>query len=716
MTELEQKIKAKIPGEDTGIEIKRSLCAICSPSHHCGVDCYVKDGRLLKVEGTPEHPYNKGNICAKGANIRDYVYRPDRIQTPLRRVGERGEGKFEPISWEEAYREISQRLLGVREEYGPDAVAFFSGYCKWYRPILQRLCYAFGSVNFGTDDSTCNQAGVLAGMLTAGAGGGPHFAQASTFLGWAWCGYYSNHLSVKHVMALKERGGKVIIIDSRVTPAAKNLADLFLHINAGTDGALALGMANLIIQEGWADQEFLQKYTFGYEEYAAYVAQFDLETTSRITGVPQEDIREAARLFATNGPACINQSTSTLVHYVNGFQTFRAILSLSALTGNYDRPGGNVPNPPSYLHKPAGFKTREKEFVAQIRPEGKRIAEGMFPIWDKYYDEFQAMDLARQIQEGTPYPVKAMLGMGMNFKMFPQTDRLAEAVKTLDFFVDVDLFMTETAKYADIVLPACSSVERSELKAYQGGFLAYTQPAIAPLYQSKSDVDILCELAGYLELRDPWLEKGYEACMDYIIEGCGLTVEQLKASELPLKVPAAKPLNPGAYLEGGCRTPSGKFEFYSQGIAAIDPAYGLEPLPVYRPPLYDQDSPEMAADYPFQLSTGTRIGTAIHSRLHESPWARSLRKEPLCELHFDDAATLGIGQGDEVELSSPCGSIRAKAKLTSKIKPGHLQMLHGYSEANVNLLISTKHLDPYTGFPGFKATRCRIQKAQGGIG
>lgn len=210
MTELERLLKAKIPGERTGIEIKHSLCAICSPGHHCGLDCYVKDGVILKVEGTPDHPYNRGKICSKGVNNRQYVYRADRIRTPLRRVGERGEGKFEPVSWEEAYKIIGEKLNAVKAQYGPQAVAFFSG-------------------------------------------------------------YYSSHLSIAGVRALKERGGKVIIVDPRITPAVKNLADIHLQINPGTDGALALGMAKIIIENGWADMDFIKKYTHGYEQYLSLI-------------------------------------------------------------------------------------------------------------------------------------------------------------------------------------------------------------------------------------------------------------------------------------------------------------------------------------------------------------------------------------------------------------------------------------------------------------
>lgn len=717
MTELEKKIKAKIPGKDTGIEVKHSLCAICSPGIHCGVDCYVKDGKIIRVEGTPDHPLNHGKLCTKGSSLRNYVYREDRIQTPLRRVGRRGEGKFEPISWEEAYAVIAEKLNAVKAEYSAHSVAFFSGYCKWYRPILHRFAHVFGSVNFGTDDSTCFASMNIANKVTAGCGGAPDMARAHTFLGWNYEGYYSNHLSVAGVQKLKERGGKVIIIDIRDTPATKNLADIFLKINPGTDGALALGMANLIIENGWADMDYVEKYTYGFEEYKALAARYPLEKTAEITGLEPQAIFEATKLYATNGPACTNFSASALVHHINGFNSHRAILCLSALTGNFDRAGGNYPIPPSYVHKPAGFSTREEEFRSNRYPGGQeRIGAGRFPLWNQQNDEFQAMDLLRQMEEGTPYPVKAIVGLGMNAKMFPETDKLLAVMKDkLDFFVDIDLFMTMTAKYADIVLPACTSLERGELKPYEGGYLTFTKPVIRPLYQSKSDVDILCELARVMKLDDELLLKGYEASVDWMIEGCGLTVADLKAADKPLKVPAAKwPVQPGKLLENGFKTSTGKFEFYSTAIAGIDPKYNLDPLPSYRDSLEDQNDPETRERYPFYLCTGARLPFTLHSRIHETPWLRSLRPEPTCELHTADAESLGVKAGDTVALSSPYGEIRMKVKVTSKAKPGVVMAIHGYTEANVNELIGRDHLDPYSGYPGFKGMRCAIRKYQEG--
>lgn len=715
MTELEKKIKAKIPGPDTGIEVKRSLCAICSPGHHCGVDCYVKDGEIIRVEGTQDHPYNHGKLCTKGSSLRNYVYRADRIRTPLRRVGERGEGKFEPITWDEAYSIIAEKLNAVKEKYSASSVAFFSGYCKWYRPVFHRFAHVFGSVNFGTDDSTCSASKVIADKVTAGCGAGPDMGHASTFLGWNYEGYYSAHLSVAGVQKLKERGGKVIIIDIRDTPASKNLADIFLKINPGTDGALALGMAKLIIDNGWADMDYVEKYTYGFEQYKALVDQYPLNKVSQITGLDPDDIYEATKLYATNGPACCNYSASALVHHINGFNAHRAIVCLSALTGNFDRVGGNVPNPPTYLHKPAGFKSREHEFRSDRCPKDqKRIGADRFPLWDQQFDEFQAMDLLRQMEEEDPYPIKAIFGLGMNAKMFPETDKLLQTMKEkLDFFVDTDLFMTLTAKYADIVLPACTSVERGEVKAYQGGYLTYTKPVIPPLYESKSDVDILCELARVMDLDDEYLKGGYDACMEWIFDGCGVTLDELKASDLPVKVPVAKwPVLPGNCLKNGFKTPTGKFEFYATAIAKIDPKFGLDPLPSYYDSLADQNDPETAEKYPFYLCTGARLAHAIHSRTHDTPWLRSLRPYPTCEIHKADAARLGLKNGDTVAMSSPYGEIRMKVKVTSKAKPGVVMALHGYTEANVNELIGRNHLDPYSGYPGFKGMRCNIRKVE----
>lgn len=711
MNELEKKIKAKIPGKDTGIEVRRTICDICCPCTHCGIDAYVKDGTIIKVEGTKEHPRNKGKLCTKGHASRQYIYREDRLQTPLRRVGARGEGRFEAIGWDEAYREIAEKLNETKNTYCADSVAFFSGYTKWYRQFLHRFAYSFGSINYGSECSTCYKSAVMSWKATAGLyAAGPDMGSANVLLGWALNPYYSKHLALPRLEAFKAKGGKIIIIDPRKTPATDKLADMHLQIKAGTDGALALGMANLIIENGWADMDYIKKYTYGFEEYAKSVRAFDLETVSRITGLPAHEIFEATRIYATSGPACIQESSAPLAHQINGFQNYRAMICLNALTGNFDRKGGCVPETITYYDQSAGYLTYEHEYYQMREPEHvrPRIGQERFPLWAKLVDEFQAMDLLRQITQGTPYPIKSVFACGMNAKMFPNTREFYEALKKLDFFVDVDLFMTDTAKYADIVLPACTSFERGEFKAYPGGYAQYTNPVIAPLYESKNDVQILAELAQVMQLDDALLKEGYEAGIRFMLRDLSVSVEEMKASDLPVKVPEATSDVPGLLLENGFPTPSGKFEFWSKAVEEFSESHGLDPLPTYKDPLSDQEALRDA--YPLKLVAGARIPNAIHSRLHEVPWLRSLRPEAVADLSLEDAGRLGIERDDRIEISNPTGRVAVLANPSSKIQVGEVHLYHGYREANANDLVSECHLDPYSGFPGYRSNYCAVRK------
>lgn len=707
MPDINKLTKAKIPCEGNGIEIKRTLCDICCPGMHCGVDAYVKDGKIIKLEGTKEHPRSHGLLCTKGAAGRQYVYREDRIKTPLRRVGERGEGKFEPITWDEAYRIVADELLKVKKEYGADSVAFFSGYTKWYRQYLHRFAYSFGSINYGTECSTCFKASEMAWEATVGLNSDPDMENSNVILGFALNGFHSRYLVAPRLLRLKEQGKKFIIIDPRKTPATQKLADIHLQIKPGTDGALALGMANLIIENDWHDKEYIEKYTYGFEEYAEYVRQFTLERTAEITGLRKEDIYEAAKMYATNGPASITETSCSLTHHINGFQNYRAMICLNGLTGNFDRPGGQIPEKSTFYDMPAGYNMYEHEYYLDVQPDRKSKAIGCtkYPLWSKFMDEFQAMDMSRQILEGTPYPIKALYGAGMNAKMFPDTQKMYEALKSLDFFVDVDLFMTDTAKYADIVLPACTSYERGEFKAYIGGYATFTKPVIEPLYESKSDVQILKELADVMDLDDKLLREGYEAEINYMIRDLSITIEDMKASDLPIKVPEARDVVPGEFTKNGMNTASGKFEFYSNYIAEFKDR-GLNPIPTYCPTLDDEGMDER--EYPYILVTGSRIPNAIHSRLHNVPWTRSLRPEPMVDINIEDAKELGVEKGDWVEIATITGEIRVKVNPSVKIRKGDVQMYHGYGEANANDLIGSTHTDPYSGYPGFKSSRCRL--------
>ena len=212
MTELERLQEAKIPCKETGIEVKHTFCSVCEPLFHCGIDAYVKDGRVVKIEGTPDYPVSNGNLCPKGHANRQYIYRADRIQTPLRRTGPRGSGQFEEISWEEAYREIAARLKQLKAAYGPESVLFYSGYAKWYRSFLQRLAHSFGSPNFGSESSTCHMATVEAWKDMVGTFSAYDVQNAATFMAWAVNPYHSKPTQLRQLYEVKERGQKIVVI------------------------------------------------------------------------------------------------------------------------------------------------------------------------------------------------------------------------------------------------------------------------------------------------------------------------------------------------------------------------------------------------------------------------------------------------------------------------------------------------------------------------
>ena len=706
MTSRTDRLRGKLPGEDTGIVTRNSVCDICAPGPHCGVTCYVKDGTIIKLEGTDGHPVNHGLLCTRGQAGRQYVYREDRILTPLRRTGPRGSGEFEPISWEEAWTEIVPRLRRVREEYGPSSAAFYSGYNKWYRPFLQRLCYSFGSVNYGTESSSCFTSTIMSWRIATGESfAAPDIGRAGIFLGWCYNAYHSSYLMTQGVEKARERGMKVILVDPRITPAAEKQCDLHLRITPGTDGALALGLARELIVNDWVDRDYIEKNVYGYEEYRRYVMDFTPERVETLTDVPADDLRRAARMIHENMPLAINQSGAALVHHTNGMQNHRAVMALSAILGTYDRPGGVIPAPLTYAHSMAGFTTREHEFSTETFPADapRPVGAARFPLWDELIGEMQGNDLARQIAQGTPYPIHALWAHGMNYRMFNGDRELETALRKLDFFVDVDLFLTDTAKLADIVLPCCSSLERGEFKVFRGAFAQWTEPVIAPLGQSVPDDEILCELARRLDLDDELLKAGPEACVRCMLRDVPVDIDDLKRhSQFPQKQEKVRIVPVG---EHGFHTPTGKFELRS---TILEKHPGLDPLPTWRDSIDDAD-PKI---YPFRLVTGARLPNALHSRLHDVPWLRSLRPEAAADLNDEDARRLGIVRGERIEIATTAGSVTVAANPTARVKRGTVHLYHGYREADANAIVPAGHNDPYSGFPGYRSVRCAVRRTE----
>ncbi len=710
LSETERLELNKIPGKETGIEIKKTICAICeSASTSCGVNAYVKQGRVIKVEGMKEFPQNRGTLCAKGNASRQYIYNKDRLLTPLKRIGKRGSDQFEEISWDEAYATIADRLLSIKAETGPESVVIGVGFTKWLRPFAQRLGISFGTPNFATESSTCFNATQVAAKLTYGNWGAPDIKNSECLLIWSKNTFTSGTPGAKRLIAARKNGLKIIEVSPTVTHQTR-YADIRLGLRPGTDGALALGMAHVIISEELYDKEFVAKWTLGFDEYKAYVSEFTPEKSEKITGVPAELISQAARLFAGAKASSIMTSASATVHHTNGVQNHRALISLSGLTGNYDSPGGNYIVPETWLHVDTGVQTRHHEFKfpQRLKDMAPRVGQDRFPIWSELVNEAQAMWLPHQIESGKPYPIRALVAFGYNQRMWPGNDLFLKSLDKLDFFVNIDLFMTDTTRQADIVLPACSSFERSELRFYPGNHVIFTQPAISPLAQSKPDSEIVFELAKRIAPHDTLMQEGYEACLDWVLEPSGLTIEQLKQYPSGLTVPGIKMPPFRKYETDGFSTPSGKMEFTSTRLMEA----GIEPLPVYKEPaLSPPSNPATAIKYPLVLGTGTRLPMYMHSRTFRDKWNRELHPHPMVMMNAKDAARRDISDNDAVILSTHRNEIKVKAKITNTLCPGVVNIYHGWPGIEVNQMIEPEYLDPISGFPGFKSLLCEIRKA-----
>ena len=686
------------------IEKKKTICSICNPNSHCGLNLHIENGEIIKTSGMPEHKHSKGKLCSKGAATRQYVYSEDRLKSPMKRVGEKGSGQFEEISWEEAYSTIVEKFGKLKNEGAQEKAVFFVGYTKWIRPFVQRLSYSYGSPNYCTESCTCSKATIMSWVLNYGGFPTPDLKNTNLLLVWSANPFYSNTTLANTILAKKESGMKIIVVDPRVTPMASQ-ADIHLRLRPGTDGALALAIANVILSEGLFDKNFTEKYMHGFDEYRKYVMSFTPEKAEILTGIPKEDIIRAARMYAETKPAALMTSASPVVHHTNGLQNYRAVMLLPGITGNIDVEGGNV--------FASEYPNQEEEYIAppdSLFEAKPRIGNDDFPVWMGLTNDAHGGKLYRQILSGEPYPIEALLAFGLNFRMWPDSEKTISALKKLDFFVLADMFYTDTSKYADILLPVCTSVERSEFKLYPSGYALFTEPAIEPLFESKSDTDVIFELAKHLAADDELMQQGYEENLNWILEPGGMKISEIRKHKNGLMLPVSE-TKYKKYESHGFNTPSGKAECVSEVIKTLLPS--CEPLPKYEPSRLSKEvRPDVAKEYPFILNTGSRLPMYQHSETFRLPWIRSLRSLPSADINPEDALELGLSQGDWITIATPKSQIKLKTNISNMILPGVVSVFHDYPDADVNSLIDDDYLDPISGFPGFKSLLCKIEKVE----
>jgi len=676
-----------------------SVCGMCKSS--CPTKVHVLQGKAIKIDMVAE---NMLDSCPRWKAQVDFVYHPDRLKYPLKRIGERGAGSFERISWDEALATVADKLLDIKAKYGAESVVFYVSYPNEPRPYFHRLAHAFGSPNYCTESSNCSTATRFAEILNFGGSAGTiSDTVAKCELAWSSSVKHSRPGAWKDYLAAKEKGLKSIVVDPRRTEIA-SMANIHLQLRPGTDGALALGLLNVIINEQLYDKEFVEKWTVGFDGLKKLVQEYPPEKVEQITWVPATKVREAAVLFATEKPARIRTSPGAVVHCSNGVQNQRAVMLLSAVTGNLGVPGGDQDG----TRRRGPQLTNDVTLHERIANFPPGIGSDRFPLWTTQFREMQSNTITDRIESGEPYPIKALYGVGLNIMFFPNTNRFVENIKKLDLIVVNDYFHNPSTQLADIVLPVASWLERYILETRGRGGTRFIEPAIAPIGESWPEWNIFAELAKRLGFGNEFWDGDFEKCLNYILEPSGITVADLRQhSEETRNTPPPTPPIPSDKFD--FQTPSGKVEISSSFLAQ----HGHEPLPVYKEPAESPISrPDLVDSFPLVLTSGARTIQFTHSQFRNIPRLRKEVPEALIEINPTDAEARGIQPGDMVTVKSPRGSIRLKANVTDTILPRVVHAMHHWpGEANVNILIDNQNLDPISGFAPFKSQLCQVTKA-----
>lgn len=699
--------------------VLKSVCRSCHGG--CGVLLHVRDGVLVKVEGDRESPLNHGRLCPIGTVTTDIVYHPNRLKYPRRRIGPRGSGQWARISWDEALDEISERLLAIRQKYGPEAIALGTGTGRHHIRWVSRFGHALGTPNWCEPGfAQCFHPRVNTCILTFGdfpvsdfTGGTP--PACMMFWGHNPLNSGPDGETRFNVREALDANPKVIVVDPRETELAKR-ADIWLQLRPGTDDALGLAFLNVIIGEDLFDAPFVKRWTHGFDALCDHVRTFTPEWASPITWVPADKIRAAARLFAQTKPAMLDWGCA-IEHTPKCIQTIRALSMIPALTGNVDVPGGWVFG----MHGIGRFPS----LIENLTPEAnaKRLGADQFKLLAGEGADLPAAHIPTLLQamrEGKPYPVKAFLVFGNNtLTTYANSSLVYKSLMNLDYMVCADLFMTPTAEMADIVLPAALWPEIDQLAGLPtvaANVVLANQRAVR-IAECKSDEEIFVELARRMKLH-----VGTEAVEDVLNSqlargGLNMTFAQLKE-----RGSVVVPFKYRKYEDGGFKTPTGKIELYSTRFEQL----GYAPLPYYEePPESPLSRPDVFKEYPLVLTTGARIPRFFNSEHRQIENLRKGNPNPVAEIHPETAARYGIKKGDWMWIETRRGRIRQLAKLTTGIDPRVIAAEHGWWfpeesapeygvwKSNVNLLTDNQPpYDPAMGTYQLRGLLCRVARAE----
>jgi anaerobic selenocysteine-containing dehydrogenase len=695
----------------------------------------VENERVVKIEGDPNHPMNQGCLCPKGISAAQFLYHPDRILYPMKQEGKRGGGDWRRVSWDEALDFTASRFNEIREKYGPQAIGWSWGdaahqSCAWSK---QAWLQGMGSpTHWHSDAHYCYHPLLIANRVTFGnystSEEGLDYRNSKGIFLWGGNPVASHPTRARDVMIGLKRGAKLVVIDPRFTEIASK-AHLYLPVRPGTDDALAMGMVNIIIQEGIFDKDFVENWCLGFDELRVRAQEYPVDRVAKITGLPADDIITAARWSAKYTP-CVHHGRMGVQQNMNCVQTNRAISVLLAICGSLDVPGGHI----SKDNKPKGFKAMfsimdsrdELRLSADI--EDTRIGAQDYPLFSGA--DSLAISCAHPpgvvhaILTGEPYPVKANWFLNDMAVCLEGQREVYDAILALEFTVGSDFFMTPTMELCDIILPPTMWLEKDGIGEvfYNMGemdFIAARQKVVEPLGETMDDAMIDLEIIRRMGMKVPHDWKTPQEFHDYQLEGMGITFEEFKEigyiqGEVVYK----------RYETEGFDTPSGKVELYASTLEK----HGYDPLPYYvENAVTPVATPQLVGEYPLNLISGSRHIAFFHSNNRQIPWLRELEPMPYLDIHPETAEQLGLEEGDWAWIETPMTEDRVKmpVRLTRMVgrdvvhAPSHWWFPenddtdHGCFQSSINLVLTNDGpYGPISGASTLRGVLCKVYKEE----
>jgi cysteine desulfurase NifS len=715
------------------MEWKKGLCGICPAG--CWIEAAIDNGRMVDIRADSSH--SLGTICRLGSHAPEIIYSEHRLKYPMKRSGPKGTYNFDRISWDEAYGIIADNLNRIKKESGSEAVAIYTGrgaqelsLCDMYQPkgpdvsSASNILFPFGSPNTTGVGALCYVSlHVIAPQVTFGRTGVSMFSDienAEMIVVWGTNPVTdSPPVDMERLEAADARGADIVVIDPRRTGAVTRTGAQWVPIRPGTDGALALSMIEVLIEEDLYDEEFAEDWCHGFDDLKTYTQHFSPEVVETITGIPADTIRNVARRIGITKGTCPLLYTG-LEFSNSGVQSARAVFTLFALAGQLDVPGGIGLNM-------LGSIFPVNRACNQENPNLKMaVGRQQFPVYSNARGESHAIGLVDSVLKGEPYRIRALLIHGASLlTSWPQTSIWREMLGKLDFLVCIDRQLTADAAYADMVLPATTMFENLSYMVY-GPIFRLREKLVEPVGEARNDYLIMAGLAeclGYGNLF-PQTEEGM---LRMVLEGSGYTLEGIRAVGSWVRIPTPmmeyKKWQKGALRSDGkpgFDTPTGKFEIWSTVLEE----YGYEPLPKYVEPKEGPlESPALTSQYPLVLNSGARTQSDFRSQHHGIPELAVDYPEPTVDINTLDAAERGITTGDLVKVTTPRGNVPFRARVSDDIMAVTIECAMGggtpvgpeaWQKWNVNELTDLYNFDEISGFPVYKALLCEVEKIESG--